>query len=184
MHFPDLEICTYGRNAKAPEAWRVPLLAIGWLEAGMEYNQGEQSREFIDLARQYREETWYRLSGYRGLHGCTLCPSGPATKGIEGSHINLFVPGKECVYMASGGLVHYMEEHSYSPPEEFVSALLSSPLPSDKAYDDKLIASNKGERPLLLWTLEERMARPRKKRKATPDTAKERLKRDTPESFD
>src|SRR5215469_828238 len=100
MHFQDLELCTYGHGAISPDSWRVPLLAIGWLEAGYEFSKGEANREVIARVRQFHEETWHRFSmyAYRGLHGCTLCDSGEASRGIDGSHVNLFIPGRNCIY--------------------------------------------------------------------------------------
>lgn len=167
MHFPDLALCTYGHNAKSPEAWNVPLLAIGWLERGQTFSEGEAEEKVIDRARKIQGQTFGRISGYRGLHRCDLCEPEEAGFGIEDSHVNLFIPGNDCVYMASGGLVHYMEEHSYLPPEEFVSALLSCPLPSTPEYEEKLTSSNRDERPEILETHEERHTRRMKERGRT-----------------
>ena len=57
--------------------------------------------------------------------------------------------------MVSGGIVHYLDKHSYSPPEEFISALLSCPLPSSTEYEEVLTKVNCGDRPELLLTFEE-----------------------------
>lgn len=158
MHFHDLELCTYGHGATSPDSWRVPLLAIGWLEAGRRFAKGEANKEMTARVRQFQKETGARFSmhAYRGLHGCTLCDSGEASDGIDGSHINLFIPGKDCIYMASGGIAHYLERHSYLPPEVFVTALMSCPFPSTFEYSEALIATNCGERPEFLWTFEEK----------------------------
>jgi hypothetical protein len=155
MHYPDLEICSYGRGANSPEEWRVPLLAIGWLEGGFEFATGEPIDGLIERVIRFQEETRDRFSAYiyRGQHTCSIC--GPNTESIERSHINLFIPGIDCVYMASGGLAHYLEFHSYTPPGDFVSALLSCPFPSSKEYEDALIAANCGIRPELLMSFEE-----------------------------
>jgi len=157
MHFPDLALCSYGRGAVSPEAWNVPLLAVGWLEDGFDFSTGEVDGQLISRVKQIQDETRDRFSMYvyRGLHGCSLCRSGKASQGIDGSYTNLFIPGNECIYMVSGGIVHYLDKHSYSPPEEFISALLSCPLPSSTEYEEALTKVNCGDRPELLLTFEE-----------------------------
>ena len=54
MHFPDLEICSYGRGANGPEGWRVPLLAIGWLEDGFGFATGEPIDGLLDRLPKVR----------------------------------------------------------------------------------------------------------------------------------
>ena len=155
MHYTDLETCSYGHGATGPEGWRVPLLAIGWLEDRCEFTTGDPIDELLERVTRFQEETRDRLSAYiyRGLHTCSIC--GPHSESIERSHINLFIPGTDCVYMASGGLAHYLGCHAYSPPSDFVSALFSCPFPSTKEYEDALIAVNCGTKPELLMSFEE-----------------------------
>lgn len=157
MHFTDLQTCTYGRHALSPDAWKVPLLAIGWLEEGHPFTTGTVDEALIRRVRQFHEETQKQFfqHSYLGLHACSLCKSGRASNGIKGSQINLIIPGTGCVYMASGGIAHYLEKHAYQPPEKFISALMSCPLPSAPEYHQALISTNGGERPQFLWTFEE-----------------------------
>lgn len=149
MHIPDLSLCTYGRGAKSPESWNVPLLAIGWVEDGWDYSLGNASELLIERVRRFRDETGVQYSWYtyRGIYGCTLCDSGPQKSNIEGSQINLLVPGEGCVYMAPGAIVHYMETHLYLPPKEFIDAILSCPFPTTQGYEHALISANGGEWP-------------------------------------
>ncbi|MEM7010813.1 MAG: hypothetical protein AAF585_04945 [Verrucomicrobiota bacterium] len=148
----DLELCTYSGDPKIHGNWAVPLLAIGWLEAGHNFETGPVEQGVVDKVRKLHEQTWQKFIAfsYRGLHECDLCASGSATRGIDGSHTNTFVPGDNCVYMASGGILHYIEKHSYLPPLEFIDAVRDSPLPSTQEYAEALIEANQGERPLLL----------------------------------
>ena len=37
----------------------------------------------------------------------------------------IWVPGKKVVYVAPSHVLHYIKEHDYTPPEEFVTSLLS-----------------------------------------------------------
>ena len=160
MYFRDLELCTYGRGAKSPEAWNVPLLAIGWLDSDFEFETGQVDCDIIDRVKPFQRETRdaFPMYTYRGLHECSLCRSGWAARGIDGSHITFFIPGRECVYMFSGGLWHYLEMHSCVPPEEFIVAVTSSPTPSTDDCHSSMIAANRGDKPQFLWSVEKHMA--------------------------
>src|SRR6202043_3617855 len=66
-----------------------------------------------------------RFSGGPGLvryqppRGSPVC----ATVGAA----NLFVPGPDALYMAPSLVAHYVDAHEYSPPQEFIAAVLACP---------------------------------------------------------
>ena len=65
---------------------------------------------------------------FRGVKTCSICEAlGLTSPGPVWSQENLIVPGSGEVYAAPGGIVHYVEAHSYSPPERFVRAVLVCP---------------------------------------------------------
>jgi len=41
--------------------------------------------------------------------------------------MNLLVPGDDCIYAAPGAIGHYLDVHSYCPPDEFCEAVLHCP---------------------------------------------------------
>ena len=172
MHYADLSSCDYG-SLLQHESWKVPILAVGWLERFRRYRKGVVEDEIVERAELFREQTSENFSGFifRGLHGCSLCLGGSSRSGIKDSHVNLLIPGEDCVYVASGGLVHYMTKHSYRPPDEFIEALKSCPLPDTEEYKLNLIKSNRGVRPSCLWTDDElfpELAKLRRSEQAVP----------------
>jgi hypothetical protein len=48
--------------------------------------------------------------------------------------VNLFVPGRACVYVAPSLIAHYIQAHRYSPPKEFVEAVLRCPETHSEEY--------------------------------------------------
>ena len=47
---------------------------------------------------------------------------------------DILVFGPEEIYIAPDLIYHYISDHDYSPPDEFVQAVLSSPLPNSAEY--------------------------------------------------
>ena len=54
------------------------------------------------------------------LHVCSLCK---VKSPLRWSNINLLIPGKDVVYAAPAGIVHYINDHQYLPPREFIEAV-------------------------------------------------------------
>jgi hypothetical protein len=44
------------------------------------------------------------------------------------------VPGGDLLFVAPEMVMHYIEQHGYRPPAEFVAAVLRSPLPDTEEY--------------------------------------------------
>ncbi len=135
MHYEDLSICTYDRHKTGPDSWSVPLYAVGWIESGSPFNQGHMEYEpkvkLLRMKEQSEKSCFF--AGYRGTHHCSICG-----KDIYGSHKHLLVPGENCIYVASGGIVHYVYKHSYMPPEEFMNAIMSCPEVHSNEYRELL----------------------------------------------
>ena len=54
---------------------------------------------------------------------------------------NLFVPGRDCIFVAPSMIVHYIDAHRYEPPEEFWRAVLDCPEMRSDAYKKALLAN-------------------------------------------
>lgn len=50
----------------------------------------------------------------------------------------MIIPSTTCVYVAPDLVVHYVEQHQYSPPTEYIAAVLTCPEQSSDAYVDLL----------------------------------------------
>jgi hypothetical protein len=82
-----------------------------------------------------------------GFHNCSLCAkTGIETAGIMWSRI-VYIPGDSEVFVAPGGVVHYIESHMYLPPAIFIEAVLKCPAPDSSAYWAAMTQSNAGVSP-------------------------------------
>jgi len=147
VYYADLEICSYNGGPFASENWAVPLLAVGWLEQERPFSIGPPpdglAQKLTTLIAQMRHT--FSQEKFRGVKTCSLCEfNGRISPGPIWSQENLFVPGKSEIYLAPGGIVHYVEEHSYLPPVQFVQAVLSCPPCDTRDYLESLRASNRG----------------------------------------
>ena len=153
--YADLGPLDYFRDHGDPS-----LRAVGWLGAGHPFPQGEVSPEAFQRLCELLVDPW-EPAEFRGFHTCEFCP--PHRIGVPfaefirmpvekrkrvsslpqipvGSQIvkmgvsNLFVPGEECVYVAPSLIAHYIREHRYSPPPQFVEAVMRCPEPHSEEY--------------------------------------------------
>ena len=53
---------------------------------------------------------------------------------------NIGVPAGDILFVAPEMVDHYVEVHRYSPPTEFVAAVLSAPLPGTPEYREAVAA--------------------------------------------
>src|SRR4051812_36484944 len=130
MHIVDLDLCRYHNGPLDADNWRVPLLAVGWLEHPHAFPIGTVPDDFLDklrnqVARVYANYPHYQ---FRGVHRCSLCAAmgqdGPSA--ANWSQENAFFPSDEAVFVCPGGIVHYVEAHQYLPPHDFIAAVLAS----------------------------------------------------------
>ena len=108
-------------------------LNIGWLDVEYPYEIGEVPTEFV-------EKLWdlihIRLIQLRGFHDCNLCkPKSLYTRISERHGETLKLGDAEIrafgdfgkIYAAPNLIYHYVTDHSYKPPTEFISAVIKSP---------------------------------------------------------
>jgi hypothetical protein len=131
MYYADLTSYEYLPDCNEPNA-----LNVGWLDNTHPYLQGETSREFHDRLFQF---CLSHVNLTRGWHMCNFCGFfGPVMRrGQEaqlGSAEIRVVYGDE-VYAAPDLIYHYVVEHRYRPPEEFIQAVLEGPLPGSPEYE-------------------------------------------------
>lgn len=123
-HQQDLEPCTYG----FPRAGR-SLLAVGWLARGHVFTRGRCEPSFAARLRELLKDAWAPVD-FCGPHFCDLCPTASTHSGVA----NLFVPSETAVFVAPELVVHYIEEHAYQPPAEFVAAVMACPPMNSEAF--------------------------------------------------
>ena len=107
------------------------LVAVGWLQRGKPFSTGQVDQAVYEYLLEMRRYALPSLM-YLGVHRCDLCGSGGAARG----NANLFVPGKGSLYVAPELIVHYMNAHSYAPPQEFCRAVLACPPVRSREYTE------------------------------------------------
>ena len=153
MHFKDLALCYYHSGPCDASSWSSPLLTIGWLEHPHEYSTGLTAPALLERLETLIDRSWdhYPSFAFRGLHQCCLCAHGsPVGSRPTRSQENLWIPGDGVIYIAPGMITHYVGDHSYSPPESFIQAVLACPDYGSPAYCSALRASNADQPPPLL----------------------------------
>jgi hypothetical protein len=148
-HFQDLDAVHYAGGPHDADNWNCPLLAIGWLERGKPFSTGTSSAAWIDKLLTLRNSFGEAFEAYsfRGWHECSICETASGT--LEESHVNLFIPGRGVIFLATGRVDHYMTAHGYAAPQAFIDAVMECPDPTTAAYAQVLFELNGGKRPPL-----------------------------------
>jgi len=116
MFYPDLMTCTYNkvRNGFVQSA----LVTIGWLERDYHFSTGETPTAFAEKLLDLCDNSIYRI---RSNYVCDLCTKLDSQAIVEAE---IWVPGKENkIYVAPSLIYHYVTEHQYRPPDEFIEAV-------------------------------------------------------------
>jgi hypothetical protein len=148
-YFKDLDLVRYHDGPCCSDDWHCPLLAIGWLEKGHDYPTGICPSQVIERLTELRSKFGiaFPAHSFRGWHACSMC--GEGTELLRDSHINLFIPGRDVIYLATGRVDHYIDVHSYVPSTAFIDAILACPDPESAEYKAALLRLNRGQRPPL-----------------------------------
>src|ERR1041384_2740196 len=121
--FADLSPCLYFGDEFADM-----LVAVGWLEQGRPFETGRVEPDVYSKLVELFKQPW-EPGTFMGPHGCDLC----LYESTLGSR-NLFVPTADRAFVCPELITHYMNAHSYRPPDEFCQAVLRCPEMRSKAY--------------------------------------------------
>lgn len=134
MYYTDLSLYRYLQSTEDP-----PQLNVGWLDRDHAYPQGEAPEGFLDRLWAFCCE---QVNLTRGVHKCELCSEptfgvrvqrGDEECWLGSAEIRVF--GREAgTYAAPNLIYHYVVDHHYLPPEEFIRAVLEGPLPDSPEY--------------------------------------------------
>jgi hypothetical protein len=107
---------------------RMPTLYVGWLDGAHAYSTGASTQEFKEALHTLCKSPSRR---YKGVHSCEFCNGsrGWVITIEDGKTMHLGcaeidVTGTGCIYRAPALIYHYVMEHDYLPPSEFVAAVL------------------------------------------------------------
>jgi hypothetical protein len=139
-YYPDLSPYEYS----GPEPSTVN---VGWLAKKHGYSQGTVPDNFIERLLLFCRRLIHPTLGW---HNCPFCrkPTLVWVRQGEGEFLlgtaEIRVIGKNGIIYAAPNLIyHYVAEHHYRPPEEFVQAVMEAPLPGSPEYE--ALVSNLGE---------------------------------------
>ena len=130
-HYLDLAPCDY----YFPVGHGGAFAAVGWLGSGRRYPKGRLTRQEHDSLVSLSHKPYVPVST-RGRHRCELSRPAflllPCFRAL--SNKDLFIPYGSRVFVAPGGILHYIEVHHYLPPEVFRRAVVECPPMGSKAY--------------------------------------------------
>lgn len=106
---------------------RLGVYHVGWLDAEHDYPQGKVSVELVHKLTELAATKAVRRM--RGIHECELCSGREIRIVYEGRpHLlgcaEIWIPARSGeVYAAPDLIVHYVRDHDYLPPKQFLDAV-------------------------------------------------------------
>ena len=111
MYFPDLHVEDMHYGVKA--------IKVGWLDKGKPYTQWKKSDEEMLAELIIKLEEIGPGIFTKGFHVCPFCAGEESSR----QYIIKFKDGKT-FYDAPEMITHYIIEHNYLPPQEFIDAVM------------------------------------------------------------
>src|SRR5262249_38297781 len=112
--FPDLSPHTYTPTRG------LDVLNIGWLDEGHPFPVGQPTQAFRDALADLCK---HPILLHRGSHACWFC-RGRLQKEAGNGQVRV-LGGRDVWYSAPILVHHYVTQHEYRPPAEFIEAVLS-----------------------------------------------------------
>jgi hypothetical protein len=110
---------------------------VGWLDASHEFSRHTPTAELLDALWDYCS---ILVESTRGVHDCEFCADPRNTferhsvrRLLGTGEIRVFGPAGD-VFAAPNLIYHYVSEHEYRPPLEFLRALEQGPRPGTEQY--------------------------------------------------
>jgi len=118
----------------APSQGEGVVLNVGWLDGSRTYVQGAVPSDFVGRLRDLCASGTTRT---RGWHRCNVCPDGaPYPTAVERADTERYLVGDaeirvvgqaSVIYAAPTMVIHYVQDHGYRPPDDFIVAVLDAP---------------------------------------------------------
>ncbi|HRH44635.1 MAG TPA: hypothetical protein PKY82_23565 [Pyrinomonadaceae bacterium] len=132
MWYEDLTQCDY-----FGEQYPKFLTAIGWLENGKPYSTDTIPRDVYTKLCEFSKNPW-TFAVFMGHHLCDLCQfqfENDSAKGVS----NIFIPHNGKIYVCPELITHYINNHFYLPPREFIEAVYVCPPQGSMEYLKKML---------------------------------------------
>ncbi len=117
-----------------------PTLNVGWLGPEHEFKTGKPDPRFLDALWAYCCQP---IVEHRGYHMCEFCSPAPDATPHEcpqgqtkklGSKLICVFGSDSTAYLSPDLVFHYVSDHNYAPPDDYVRAVVSGPPPGTKEY--------------------------------------------------
>lgn len=136
-YFNDLSNYAY-----LPEFARPRSLNVGWLGLGHDFDKMTPSDADLNLLWEFCKVS---IAQTRGIHNCDFCKGNQPVVGernglsllLGTSEIRVFSPDGT-IYAAPTLIYHYVLQHNYRPPDEFMNALRVGDSPPMEDYFNRL----------------------------------------------
>jgi hypothetical protein len=136
MYYEDMSMYQYESRGSLDS-----VLNIGWLDSAHSFAIGKVDARVCSLLKSCYSIIY--ANQMRGYHCCNLCENSDIhpticvdEKPCPLGSAELWIPSLEGFFAAPDLIIHYIESHSYRPPDSFVAAVLALPtLPSDWQSD-------------------------------------------------
>jgi hypothetical protein len=120
-------------------------LTVGWLDATHPYPQGTPAALFIERFWAFCDAPVHPTFG---IHDCELCEPPTTVYQVQRGDETIYLGTAEIrvfgsdakVYAAPTLIYHYVVDHNYLPPAEFIQAVLVGPLPNSAEYQALTVA--------------------------------------------
>jgi hypothetical protein len=139
-------MATYADLAPCPyfhPQWAEQIRTVGRLGRELPYARGAVGARFLSELDDLLARNWFPFR-YKGWHTCELCVAMGRRDPVEASTArgpaardggNLLVPGRDFLYAAPTMIRHYIMDHGYAPPDEFIEAVhRCPPMASDEYF--------------------------------------------------
>lgn len=128
-HIPDMEVLGDRR------------IAVGWLHPAHPFPRGDAPPEFVARLNAFARNWGKSIKALGwgiavGFHECEFCTKELADR-VIGKDIasgTFGVPAGERIYYCPEMIAHYVADHGYLPPAEFIAAVMACPVPGTAEY--------------------------------------------------
>jgi hypothetical protein len=135
-YFADLTEYTYFSRQRQypPVPGEKELVNVGWLDIDHEFTTGDVPSQFIVTLKYLLDHN--RCQHTRGAHECPYCPDArPGYIKDQTGSAEIRVPSGNIIYCCPELIYHYVLEHGYKPPQEFIDATLEYD-PNKQEYEE------------------------------------------------
>lgn len=113
-------------------------LNVGWISSDSGFKTGDTPKMVLDRLQILSN---LRVNGTRGINGCSLCNTMIVKNKFDqllgSAEIRVYGEGE--FFSSPDLIVHYIENHRYSPPDIFIRSVLNMDPPGSKEFDDKYL---------------------------------------------